>query len=222
MNERKVTAWLAVLTLTLVIQPGNANPVQVLENGAEDLYREHFINDEKLPDHFAYMTLMHQLYLDALKSESQPNIEKIQDQFKVNEAEATNILRLLLVSYQGVLASNRSVTSRILCSPSKSYIQSRQGPDKSYDVLDTLDDIKDTNLRKQYDAARYHLSQSNPEVTSGLDNWLTELKPDSQHRKFDHRVIYEQAEQDVSEVIATACNLLAANPETSPWKAIGD
>lgn len=168
-----------------------------------EVYRVKYDRSIDMPNHLAYLSLMQNITQAQREAGREANLDHIQMHLSLNRAQAAAFLEYVQTSYIEMIDTNRAVTNRMLCSGDKPKYE----VNKAYAVLDVLDDIKETNLRKHFKRV---LIDFGSETADELENWLTVIKTGSSHHKYDHRKVFEHSEQSVEDVISTACNLLAS------------
>ncbi|MEX0941142.1 MAG: hypothetical protein WD002_01190 [Pseudomonadales bacterium] len=201
MDTIQFVKWSITALAVLVFQQATAS--QPVDRLPEEVFRVKYTNTDDMPDHIAYLSLMQNLWLAENESGREPNLVHIQTHLSINREEANIFLEYLLSSYDEMLETNRAVTNRMLCQGNKPKYETN----KAYAVLDVLDDIKETNLRKHYKRA---LIEFGTDTGEELNLWLAAIKTGSSHHRYDHRRIFEHSEQSVGQVISVACNVLTA------------
>lgn len=172
-------------------------------NLPDNAYRERYHQSATMPDYLAYLSLMQNIRLAEEETGSDANVAHIQTHLSMDETQARAFRDYVLTSYDEMTATNRAVTNRMLCTGNRPKYE----VNKAYAVLDVIDDIKDTNLRKHYQAATQDIGK---EMAAELVQWLQIIKTGSSHHKYDHRRVFEHTEESVEKVITTACNMIAA------------
>lgn len=210
-NLRKMTAWTIALTALLSFQYAEAT-TGVDGNTASETstYREYFQADASMPNHYAFLNLMRRIATDNSLEANQKNLIEVQSQFDIPEQSAEEFLLIIKQSYADMTLNNRRATQKMLCSKNL-YIDDR---DATYALLDVLDDIKETNLVRQYQLTNLAASQLGNEqhnVSVEFKEWLETLKPQQTHHKFDHAVLYRQTDEEVELVVSRACRFLASS-----------
>lgn len=201
MDIKQLVKWSITALAVLMFQHTNAS--QHADRLPDNVFRVKYENSGDMPDHIAYLSLMHNLWLAENESGREPNLTHIQTHLSISPADANRFLEYVLSSYDEMLETNRAVTNRMLCQGNKPKYETN----KAYAVLDVLDDIKETNLRKHYQRVLIDFGENTGEE---LTRWLSVIKTGSSHHRYDHRRVFEYSEQSVEQVISTACNVLTA------------
>lgn len=198
MDIKKTLKWTIPLLAIFAFQDASAN-----QDGLPgDVYRAKYAFTRDMPDHLAYLSLMQNLSEAENAVGEEANIAHIQAHLSMEHDRAAQFLHFVLDSYSDMVETNRAVTNRMLCQGK----MPRYEVNEAYAVLDVLDDIKETNLRKHYKRAMINFGSRNGEEITA---WLDAIKTGASHHKYDHRAVYEHADASVEKVISTACNLLA-------------
>lgn len=197
MDIKQVMKWTITLLAVLAFQYTEANGLPA------DVYRVKYDETVQMPDHFAYLTLMQNLVLAEQESGTEANIAHVQTHLSLDQERAEAFLGFVLASYDDMIAVNRAITNRMLCAGQRPKYETN----KAYAVLDVLDDIKETNLRKQY---KHVLLNFGTRTAVELETWLAVIKTGASHHKYDHRQVFAHSGESVEQVILTACNVLAA------------
>jgi hypothetical protein len=198
MEMKRIIKWAITMIALASAQPTLAGPEL-----PDNVYREKYQQTENMPDHLAYLSLMQNVRIAQEEVGTSANITHIRAHLSLGNDEAMAFLEYLLVSYDEMTTTNRTVTNRMLCTGNRPKYELN----KAYAVLDVIDDIKDTNLRKHYRRALMDLGK---ESATELSTWLQVIKSDSAHHKYDHRLVFEHTDESVESVISTACNMIAA------------
>ena len=200
MDIRNIARWTVTLIAVLAFHYARAEL-------PEDVYRVKFDRTETMPDHLAYLALMQNLVLSSHNEGNDAAVDRVQEHISVERERAQLFLDFVMNSYDDLTSTNRAVTNRMLCKGSKP----KYALNEAYAVLDVLDDIKETNLRKHY---KMVLVNFDAKTAQELDVWLDAIKSDATHHKYDHERIFEHAHESVEAVIKTACGLLTAYQPT--------
>lgn len=174
--------------------PGHFARVKVEQSAAQP--------NDTMPDQIAWLTLMQKLAHNEQTGDHAANLGLVQHHIALDQEHAELFLQYVLLSYSQMVSTDHAVTTRMLCSGNKPKYDGRQ----AWQVRDVLNDIIDTNLRKNYRRARVNLGDR---VASQLDAWLTEIKQQSsveaarRHRAFLH------SDESAEQVMNTACNVIA-------------
>jgi len=195
MHLKSFLKWSLLLVAVLVYKNSTAFELP------DGVFRDHYHQTSRLPDHFAYLNLMEQINSTVEQNNRQGAINTIEDHMSFDHDQSDQFLSYLMNSYIGFQSSNRSLTDRMLC-----HGKLLENEDKVYRLLDTLDDIKETNLKKYYKHALITLGEQS---ATDLDIWLADVKSQSKHVRYSHRNVYAQMDIDVDTVISVACNQLA-------------
>ena len=216
---RKRIAWTIAVTAMLSYQYAEASTGIDVNTDANidskiapeaSTYRTYFKADASMPNHYAFLNLMRKLASDDSEQTQQENLIEVQSLFDIPEQSAREFLHIIKQSYTTMTFKNRMATQKMLCSKSL-YIDDRE---TIYERLNILDDIKETNLVRQYQLANLatsHLGTEQHNVSREFKQWLEILKPQQTHHKFDHAALYDQSEEDVEMVVSRACRFLASN-----------
>lgn len=197
---KQIMKWSIILMAGLAVHhyseaAGNGMP--------GDVYRVKYDRSIDMPDHLAYLSLMQNITQAQREAGTEANLDHIQLHLSLNREDAREFLEYVQSSYVEMIDNNRAVTNRMLCAGDRPKYEIN----KAYAVLDVLDDIKETNLRKHYKRVQIDFGS---QTADELENWLMAIKTGSSHHKYDHRKVFEHSEHSVEDVISTACNLLAS------------
>ncbi len=199
MDTKQILKWTTAVLAVLAFQHSRANDAQALPS---DAYRVKYDRTEAMPDHLAYLSLMQNIRLAEQESSREDNVAHVQTHLSLSSERANLFLEFVIASYDDMTATNRAITSRMLCSGN----QPTYAADEAYAMLDVIDDIKETNLRKHYKRALINFGADTAEQ---LDMWLAVIKTGSSHHKYDHKQVFEHSDESVESVIGTACSVLA-------------
>ncbi|XOV90419.1 MAG: hypothetical protein ACFHX7_11185 [Pseudomonadota bacterium] len=199
MDTRQILKWTTAVLAVVVFQYSRANDTLTLPN---DVYRVKYDRTESMPDHLAYLSLMQNIRLAEQESSRADNIAHVQSHLSLSQERANLFLEFVIASYDDMTATNRAIASRMLCHGNRAAYANEE----AYALLDVIDDIKETNLRKHYKRA---LINFGPETAEQLDMWLAVIKTGSSHHKYDHKQVFEHSNESVESVISTACSVLA-------------
>lgn len=198
MEMKRIIKWAITMMALATAQATLAQPEL-----PDNVYREKYQQSENMPDHLAYLSLMQNIRVAQEEAGTNANIAHIQAHLSFDNEQAMTFLEYVLNSYDEMTTTNRTVTNRMLCTGNRPKYELN----KAYAVLDVIDDIKDTNLRKHYKRAMMDLGK---DFSGELAAWLQVIKSDSAHHKYDHRMVFEHTDESVESVISTACNMIAA------------
>ncbi len=189
MDIRQVIKW-TLIVLTILVAPSARAEVITTSQSPIEVYRIHHDDQVSMPDHLAYLLLMQRMAAQS----PEDNLADIQQHLDKEDTQALDFLDFMLESYSTMRSTNREVTHRMLCL----HEQPRYEVGEAYAVLDVLDDIKETNLRKHLGRALIVLG---PVEAEGLESWLADIKVAQRATTFP--------EHSVEDVIAKACNIVA-------------
>ena len=157
-----------------------------------------------LPDHLAYLSLMQNMRHAEREAGQGIDIRHIKDHLAMNDRTAEEFRQFVLASYDEMTEDNTEITQRMLCLNE----QALYGRGEAYAVLDVLDDIKETNLKRQLRRAYASFGQSRAEE---LALWLEYIKAGQTDHRYDRERDFNYDRFSVEELVATACGALASN-----------
>ena len=158
--------------------------------------------EQGMPGQVAWLTLMQELAHNEQIGDHAASLSLVQHHIALDQEHAELFLQYVLLSYSQMVSTDHTITTRMLCSGDKPKYD---GP-QAWQVRDVLNDIIDTNLRKNYRRARVNLGDR---VARQLDAWLAEIKQQSsieatrRHRAFLH------SDESAEQIMNTACNVIA-------------
>lgn len=199
---RQVFKWTVILIAVLAFQytdadQGDPSPLPV------DIYRFKHDPADAVPNHLAYLALMQNLLSEQKEAGREATLTHIQARMSLDRENAGLFLDFVKSSYEDMVETNRMVTNRMLCSGSRP----KYAIDQAYAIVDVLDDVKETNLRKHYRRALIDFNGKSEE----LDSWLAVIKSGSSDDKYDQQKLFEHSDATVEQVVSSACNLLASS-----------
>ena len=211
LDLRKMTVWTIAITALFSYQSAEATSrIDVNTSLAASNYRVFFKADASMPNHYAFLNMMENFSSDNSKKTKQKNLTDVQSLFKIPEQSAQAFIQIIVQSYAAMTSNNHVATQKMLCSK-ELYIDDRAA---THELLDVLDDIKETNLVRQYqltNLAASHLGVNQHNVSTEFKEWLDILKRQQTHHKFNHAALYRQSEENVETVVSRSCRFLAAN-----------
>lgn len=160
------------------------------------------VNDGFVPSHYAYLSLMKDVHHAVENDDRDTAIETIEEHMSLRGRDSSAFLNYLTTSYEGWLNTNRSLTDRVLCNN-----PSIASADQLFELMDSMDDIKEDNLKKYH---RHVFASLNNPQNGELQSWIDTLKTSSHYYRFDHKSLYKRMGLDSDTVLAVACNRLAS------------
>jgi hypothetical protein len=189
---------LLALAITFISQAAFSLPASLPEHA----FRAQFEGSEALPDHIAFLYLMREAYRFDDPRVDTRYVRQVQHQLSMDPREAAQFVNQLQQAYQQLITQNQSVASRLLCKTNVEAFEKNE----AYHALDALDDIKDTNLKRQYSALVHGMSIA---MATSLGDWLNNIKTDSDYHRLDHAQVFEHTGERIEDVLSEACNQIA-------------
>ncbi len=191
MDLKNLIKWSAILAALLVFKKLNADEIP----------------EGSLQNHHAYMLLLKEA-TDTASSEQSGLLTAISEHMAFSEERSQIFLDYLVTSRHTLDENNQSVTEKLLCNnPHNGH------DDEVYAMLDTLQDIRDDNLRKHY---RHAMASVGLESGARLDTWLQTYSQEASNIRVihDHKALYESMGMKADTVIGASCNQIAASFRT--------
>ncbi len=189
MDFKNLIKWSAILAALLAFKKLNADE----------------ITEGEQQDHLAYMLLLKEAG-EAQPDEHADLVNLISEHLNFSEERSQLFFEYLVTSNESLQANNQAITERMLCNN-----PDRGGDDEVYALLDTLQDIRNTNLRKHY---RHAMASIGFESSDRLTSWLEDYKPGILPVVHDHKALYESIGMNAESVVGASCNQIAANFRT--------
>ncbi len=203
MDIKEIAKWTVAALTIAVIQFAQADSA-VRATDTIRLYRVTYDGSTAMPDHLAYLSLMQNMKRAELEAGTGTNIEHIKAHLSLDDDAAEAFRQFVLASYEEMTDTNTEVTSRMLCANNRA----RYAFSEAHAVLDVLDDIKETNLRKQLRRALVNVGRSH---SAELEAWLGQIRAGDTDHRYDHYASLDYDRFSVEEVVTTACNFIASS-----------
>lgn len=197
MDIRNFSKWTTTILATLAFQfagaagTGNAPAGKAAEG------------DTSGASYTAYLVLATQLEQAESNGTHARSVDRVAQQMGMDKTEADTFVNFVLASYDEMKATNHKIANRMLCSGDRPKYEAKN----AYAVLNVLDDIKDTNLRKTYRRVKVNFGS---DAAAHLDNWLAQIQQSNPERDAQFRKAYLNDDQTVEQVISSACDMLAS------------
>jgi len=204
MFTKQIFKLTVALLAVLAFQCTDADQQGDVAGSPIDSYRFKYDPSNAMPDHLAYLALMQNLVLADKEVGREKNIAHIQSHLSLDREHAEHFFEFIQHSYDKMIDTNRTVTNRMLCSGSRPKYEMN----KAYAIVDVLDDIKETNLRKYY---RHVLIEFNGTTAGELNKWLAVIKTGKSPHKYDQQKLLKHHNPTVEQVVSSACGLLASS-----------
>lgn len=196
MDMKQVLKWTVTLIAIIAFQHANA-----INQTNDSIIPVKFDISGTVADHLAYLTLMKNLRQTERRNGHESNIANIRNHLSLDREHAELFLQFILTSYNEMIDTNRALANRLLCAGDKPRYDDAQ----AYQVLDVIDDIKETNLRKIYQRAMINFGSH----TAGeLSTWLVAIKIASPRDEDSNAVLH--TDESVEQMVGSACNVVAA------------
>jgi len=195
MDLRNLIKWSVILIAIIAFKRANAVEIE------PDSYPPETVSaSEAMPDHVAYLALL-ELAGTSGGVEHEQLVQDISAHLQFSRERSERFLEYLITANDSLAAANDDITHRLLCRQTDSRNDAHV-----YKALDTIRDIRETNLRTHYHHAVVSVGKENREA---LRAWLAEFKNDTTHEHYNHQALYEQMGMDPQTVVAASCNRLA-------------
>lgn len=204
MFRRQIFKLTVALLAVLAFQYSVADQEGDVAGSPVDSYRFKYDPSGAMPDHLAYLALMQNLVSADKEVGREMNIAHIQSHLSLDPEHTEHFFQFIQASYDKMMDTNRTVTNRMLCSGSRPKYEMN----KAYAIVDVLDDIKETNLRKHYKRV---LIQFDGTTADELKAWLEVIKTGDSPHKYDQQKLLTHDNPTVEQVVSSACGLLASS-----------
>ena len=203
MNIWKLLKWGMLLVVCIVVKSVDALdiPQYELEYGGK-IYTTEGLASSRGADHHAYLSLITELSSIVIKGNRALAMQTINSKMNFNARESSAFLALAIQSYADLRESNHSVTSYLLCDIAHIELDAK----RSSNLLDTLDDLMDANLQKQFQAMKANVQTSD---LNNLELWLSDRSHDS--KSITHERLSSAGDFAMNQIIESNCNQLALN-----------
>lgn len=203
MNLKDLTMWTFVAGAVIAVQFASASGTAAVSDTIS-IYRVSIDTRQAVPDHLAYLSLMQNIRRAETQHGSASNALHIKTHLEMDDAQADAFRQFVLSSYEEMTDTNTEVTQRMLCLNERA----RYATGEAYAVLDILDDIKETNLKRQLRRAYANFGRDRGEE---LARWLDDIKTGRADHQHDASPALNYDQFSVEEVVASACSSLASN-----------